>query len=271
MNRSILRRSLIVFATLGMVAANGMATALSPSGKNVGEISDQFQNFFTPAGYVFSIWGLIYSALFAFTVYQALPSQADNPRIQSIEGWYIASCFFNGAWMVVWQRELFPVSLAIMLGLLVSLVGLYIRLDSSRFEVSTRESWLVHWPFSVYLGWITIATAANTTIVLQWAGWDGAGIAPKVWGAILLGIAFLIVVAVTYSRLDKAYMLVLTWASLGIFVKYKNTLVVSITAGVVALASFLIALTLYRIQQTQTGETSLGPQGTAVTPSEPIG
>lgn len=268
MNRSIVRRGLIVFATLGMVAANGMATALSPSGKSVGEISDQFQNYFTPPGYVFSIWGLIYSALLAFTVYQALPSQSDNPRIKSIEGWYIASCFFNGAWMVVWQRELFPISLVMMVGLLVSLVGLYTRLDSSRFEVSTQESWLVHWPFSVYLGWITIATAANTTVVLQWARWDGAGIAPSVWGAILLGIAFIIVLAVTYPRRDKAYMLVLTWASLGIFVKYKGTLVVSITAGVVALASFLIALTLYQIKQPGTGKASLGSQGTAAAPAE---
>ncbi|TNE47302.1 MAG: tryptophan-rich sensory protein [Deltaproteobacteria bacterium] len=270
MNRSTLRRSVIVLATLGMIVANGLATTLSPSGKSVGEISDQFQNYFTPPGYVFSIWGLIYSALLAFTVYQALPTQADNPRIKSIEGWYIASCFFNGAWMVVWQRELFPVSLVMMLGLLVSLVGLYVRLDSSRFEVSTKESWFVHWPFSVYLGWITIATVANTTVVLQWAGWDGAGIAPPVWGAILLGVAFLIVVTVTYSRRDKAYMLVLTWASLGIFVKYKDTLVVSITAGVVALASFLIALTLYQIKSSDTGEASLGPQGTAAAPTEDI-
>ena len=84
MQRSLGRRIAVILATVGVIAANGMATLFSPTGKNVGQISDQFQNFFTPAGYVFSIWGLIYSAFLAFMVYQALPAQAENPRLQRI-------------------------------------------------------------------------------------------------------------------------------------------------------------------------------------------
>lgn len=241
MKRSIGRIVLVVVATIVMVAFNGLQSVWSPSGKNVGDISDQFQNFFTPAGYVFSIWGLIYAALIAFTIYQALPAQRNHPTLARIDILYIVSCAFNAAWMVIWMRELFVLSLVAMVGILVTLIAIYVRLNATRSTATKAESWLLHWPFSVYLGWITVATVANTTVVLQHLGWKGGGIPEPVWGAIMLVVAMGIVVAATFRRRDKAYVLVLAWAAFGIAVKYKATLVVMLTGSIVGTLMLLAA------------------------------
>ena len=42
------------------LAVNIMATTLPLNGQDTGAISDRFQVYFVPAGYVFSIWGVIY-------------------------------------------------------------------------------------------------------------------------------------------------------------------------------------------------------------------
>lgn len=241
MERSVVRVVLVVLATIGMIVINAIHPVFSPTGKNNGEISNQFQNFFTPAGYVFSIWGLIYLALIAFTIYQALPSQRNNPRLAKIDILYAVSCVFNSAWLIVWQREWFALSLVVMVGILLSLVAIYVRLDDTRYKLEGREGWLVHWPFSMYLGWITVATVANATIVLQDLGWKGAGVPGPTWGAIMVCAAFVIVLAVTFPRKDRAYILVLVWATIGIAVKYKATLLMVATASSVAGVSLLTA------------------------------
>lgn len=233
--RSLVRVVGVIGATALMLLANGFASWLSPLGKNTGQISEQFQNFFTPAGYVFSIWGLIYLGLLAFAVYQALPSQRNHAQIANIDILYTVSCLLNAAWMFVWQREWFVATMVVMIGLLGTLIAIYVRLDQSRYRVGTTEGWFVHWPFSVYLGWITVATVANATILLQYLGWKGGGIAEPVWGAMMVAVACAIVLGVAIPRKDRAYLLVLTWATIGIAIKYQSTSVVLWTAGGVAL------------------------------------
>lgn len=255
MSRSPARQIAVVVATVGTITVNGMAPFFSPTGKGTGEISDQFQNFFTPAGYVFSIWGLIYSALLAYTVYQALPSQRENQTLARIDLPYILSCVSNAAWMVCWQREWFVATMFVMLGLLGSLLWLYIRLDASREEVSTKESWLIHWPFSVYLAWVNVATVANATILLQHLGWSGMGIPSWTWGAIVLCVALAIMLSVSIPRQDKAYILVLCWASIGIALKYSETTPVAAVAAVVAAICALAAVSFFLTGQRQNAPT----------------
>lgn len=229
-------------ATIATIALNGMAPLFSPTGKNVGQISDQFPNFFTPAGYVFSIWGLIYLALIGFSVYQALPAQKESKTLAQIEEWYVVSCACNGLWIICWQREWFVPSLLLMVGLLAALLRMYLLQDGKRQSANRGESWFVHWMLSVYLGWITVATVANVTIVLQTLGWEGTPLSGQMWGAIMMVVALLVVLFTAVPRRDKAYLLVLAWATAGIAAKHPGNTLITATGYAVSGICILLAL-----------------------------
>ena len=241
MKKDIVRQAVNLLATVATIVVNGLANALPINGQTTGEISDRFRVYFVPAGYVFSIWGLIYLALIAFAVYQALPAQRENPHLRRIGYLFALSCVANSAWIFLWHYEFFELTLVAMFGLLLLLIAVYLRLDIGRVRVSTAEKWLVHIPFSIYLGWITVATIANVTSVLYYLNWDGWGIRPEVWAVIMLVVGAGIASALSISRGDVAYVLVIVWAFVGIAVKHAATPLVAITAGLMAL---IVALTL---------------------------
>jgi benzodiazapine receptor len=241
MKKDIVRQGVNLLATVVTITINGLANALPINGQTTGEISDRFRVYFVPAGYVFSIWGLIYLTLTAFAIYQALSAQRENPHLRRIGYLFALSCVANSAWIFLWHYEFFVLTLVAMFGLLLSLIAMYLRLDIGRARVSTTEKWLVHIPFSIYLGWITVATIANVTAVLYHLNWDGWGISPEVWAVIMLVVGTGIASAVSISRGDIAYALVIVWAFVGIAVKHAATPIVAITAGLTAL---IVALTL---------------------------
>jgi translocator protein len=241
MNRDILRQILVVVTFLATVTANGYASAAEIGGRSTGEISDSFQNFFTPAGYVFSIWGVIYLGLLAFSVYQALPAQRENPRLRQIGWLFVLTNLFNSAWIFAWHYLLIPLSWLIMIGLLITLLVIYQRLGIGKRAASGAQLWLVNVPFSIYTAWITVATIANTTVLLQDLGFQGGPIPEPVWSAIVIVVGAAIAGYVVYTRRDIAFTGVILWAYAGIVVNYLDVNVVAITAGLMAVA-VLIAL-----------------------------
>ena len=236
-----LKQVLNVLAVRATLAVNGLANSLPINGQTTGEVSDGIPTLFTPAGYVFSIWGLIYLGLIAFAVYQALPAQREKPFLARIGYWFVASCAFNVGWLFAWHYEQFVLSLVLMLGLLVSLIAVYLRLDVGRRPVSGAEKALVHLPFSIYLGWISVATIANVSITLYTLGWGGWGIAPQVWTVVVLIVGAALGVAMILLRREVAFPLVIVWAFAGIVVRRMDVLPVAIAAGA---AAFLLLVVL---------------------------
>jgi benzodiazapine receptor len=234
MRRGTTTRILNAVALLATVAVNGLANALPLNDLTTGEISDRFEVYFVPAGYVFSIWGVIYLALIGFVVFQSLPAQRDNPRLARIGLWFVLSCAANTAWLFLWHYLRFPLTLLAMALLLVSLIAIYLRLDIGRRAVPTAERWLVDVPFSLYLGWITVATIANATSLLYSVGWSGWGIGPQVWAVVMLVAAAGIASVVSLTRGDVVYLLVILWALAGIAVKHAGTALVATTAWLAA-------------------------------------
>ena len=239
---NIIRQILVVLATAGVIAVNALANILPFNNKTTGEISDAFDVYFVPAGYVFAIWGLIYVALAAYSIYQALPAQRENPRLQRIGYLYILSCLANGVWLVLWHYEYFAWTMVAMGALLLLLIAIYLLLGIGRVPVSRAEKWMVHVPFSLYLGWITVATIANATDLLYSLNWDGWGIGPEWWAVIMLVVATVVAVLVCLTRGDVAYGLVIVWAFAGIVVSQIDTLLVAIVAGVMAFIVLVMAL-----------------------------
>lgn len=205
-----------IIAFIAMVAVNALAVILPINGQTPGGISDQLPNLFVPAGYAFSIWSLIYTLLMIFLLIQAssLWSKKSTPSyINTIGGLFILSCLFNIAWIVSWHYLQFGLSVIVMLSLLSTLATLYLRLN----KVSIP--FMVKLPFSIYFGWITVATIANITAFLVSIGWDGFGIAPVVWTNIMLVIATIIGIIVMFTKRDIAYMSVIVWALVAILYK----------------------------------------------------
>ncbi len=242
MNQDTIRQGLTILSTIAVIVVNALANILPINGKNTGEISDRFQVFFTPAGYVFSIWGVIYIALIAFSIYQALPAQHESEVLRSIAPFYWLGSLANIAWILLWHYEVFPATLIAMIVLLLTLIVTYLRLGIGVAQVTPAARWLVHIPFSIYLGWITVATIANVTAVLWLANWGGFGISSEVWTAIILFVAGGIAAAVALTRGDAAYGLVLVWAFVGIAAKHPDVPLVAGSAYVVAAVVALLAV-----------------------------
>jgi hypothetical protein len=230
--KDTLRPWLNAIAVLATIVVNALANSLPINGLNTGEISDQFEIYFVPAGYVFSIWGLIYLALAAFALYQALPAQRDNPRLRNVGYWFVGSSLANIAWIFLWHYQIFPLTLVAMGFLLISLIICYLRLETGKTKVNPWEKWLVRAPFSLYLGWITVATIANVTQLLDYVNWGGWGISPEWWFVIIIAVATAIASLVSWTRGDVVYMLVILWAFVGIALKHADTPMVAVTTWV---------------------------------------
>ncbi len=240
MSKISLKQVAVLLATVATITVNALANILPINGQQTGQISDRFDVYFVPAGYVFSIWGLIYLGMIAYSVYQLLPAARNNRRIQSIGWLYVGSAAANIAWIFLWHYNLFVWTLAAMLSLLALLIVMYLRLAQDPIQMrSWGERLLVRLPISVYLGWITVATLANVTDVLSYVGWGGWGIAPQIWAVILLVVATLVAALMAVTRRDVGYLLVLVWAFAGIAVKQADA---SLVAGAAWAATGAVAL-----------------------------
>lgn len=245
--KDILRQFVNLFSVLIALTVNVLASTLPLNGQNTGEISDRFPVYFVPAGYVFAIWSVIFIGWIAFTIYQFQPSQKESPRLRRLGYLFALSGFANAGWLFCWHYNQFGLSVLVMLLLLGLLIASYLRLDVNRFPVSAVERWSVDIPFSVYLGWITVATVANITAWLYLFEWNGFGIADPAWAVIMLVIASMLGVAMAITRRDAAYLSVLVWAFVGIAVKQTPAPMVVNTAWIAAaLMAGLIVYSLLR-------------------------
>jgi benzodiazapine receptor len=238
---SAILKWLNIVAFIFTVIVNGLAGSTTIiGGKNTAQVSDSNPTLITPAGYVFSIWGVIYILLGIYVIFQVLPSEKEKDYQKRIGFLFILSSLANIVWLFLWQNELLGFSVVLMFLLLASLVTIYMRLEIGKSLVSLRERIAVHLPFSVYLGWITIASIANVATALVSVNWNGFGIAPETWATLIIIIALLIALLVITTRKDVAYGLVIIWALVGIAVKqsgHQNIVMVSeISAIIVAIA-----------------------------------
>ncbi|MER2599887.1 MAG: tryptophan-rich sensory protein [Caldilineales bacterium] len=245
MNKDTLRQVLALAALAVMLVVNVLANALPLNGLRTEAISDRFKVYFTPAGYVFAIWGVIYLGLLGYAVYQAGSRQRYNPRLRSTGLLFMLSCVANAAWIVSWHYLMFPLTLLMTVLLLLCLMGIYLRLRIGRSSPPLLERWTVDVPFSLYLGWATVATIANATVLLDYLGWNGSGIAAERWLMIVLAVALVIATAVTLTRDDWVFPAVFAWAFAGIGIKQMGNAQVAAAAWVAAGYSLaLVMITL---------------------------
>ncbi|MFP4471346.1 MAG: hypothetical protein ACLFPE_11705 [Bacteroidales bacterium] len=224
-----------------VLVTNYLANALPVAGMTTGELSALYPSLFTPAGFTFSIWGVIYLLLIAFAIYQSkgIFSNSEIPRnrfLYRIDVYFLVSSVANGAWIFAWHYQVVWLSMLLMLVILSSLIMIYLRLGIGHRIVSHGERFLVHMAFSIYLGWITVATIANAATLLLRYNWNGFGLSPEFWTSLMIGAATVISLILLFRRRDLFFSLVIVWALTGIIAKRmmvteEPSLAILLTAG----------------------------------------
>lgn len=217
-----LRVWLTPIAVAATLVVNGLAVMLPLFGKSTAELSDAYPTLFTPAGYVFSIWGLIYLLLIIYAVWRVLPENQNRVELQKLDPWFWLAAVMNCTWIFLWHGEILWATVIVMVVLLVSLLVLY-QLTRNAAFASKKDFWLVQVPISVYTGWISVATIANISVYLYDIRWDGFGIAAAVWAMIMIYVAGVLAAAQTTLHKDVVYAGVILWAVIGILVKFMDT------------------------------------------------
>jgi hypothetical protein len=230
--------NLVIFVL--MVLLNYYAGYFEINGNTVGTVSDTIPSLFTPSGYVFSIWAVIYLGLGAFVVYGLSKKQAENELVNRIGPWFIINSIFNMAWLVVWLNEMWLVSLALMIAILATLLVIYMRLKSHLEDVREKDFWFILAPFSIYLGWISVATIANTSVILVANGFSELGVSGTFWTVIIMAVAALLSNLMVGMRREWFFSWVVIWAEIGIAVANAGNLAIVITAIVVSVEQVFV-------------------------------
>lgn len=220
------KMSLVVLVTyLLMIVMNYLANALPLNGMTTGEVSDSYSNLFAPAGYTFAIWGLIY-VLLAFHVIYQLGFFRSGERsevtqlMKKIAVYFSISSVANALWIVAWHYGKLGTSIVLMLIILVSLIiinGITVKAD-----LSFKEKFFIRLPFSVYFGWITVATIANITAYFVSIDWNGFGLSDQTWTVIILLVGTVIGIGTLLKNWVASYGFVLVWAYVGIYNKHVS-------------------------------------------------
>jgi len=245
-------QTLNILGFILVIVVNVLANALPIAGRNTGEVSALYPSLFTPAGFTFSIWGVIYLLLFVFVIYQARgffgkANELTSKLVTQIGIWFFISCLANASWILVWHHQMITPSLLIMLIILYSLIKIYLNLGIGKSTENSSQSNLVQIPFSVYLGWITVATIANVSIFLINIGWNGFNLSPVFWTVLVIGTATAITILTLIKRKDIFFSLVILWAFFGIISKRMSVspeptqaIIISLGVGLVAIFGVMV-------------------------------
>jgi len=238
-----------------MVVVNALANILPINGIGTGAVSDSYPNLFAPAGITFAIWGVIYLLLAAYTVFQLglfkKNRSMSDALMNKVGVVFSISSIANTVWIFTWHYRIIALSMVLMI---IILVCLAIIVSAIRKEtLSTKEKVFVKLPFSVYFGWITVATIANLTTLLVSVGWNGFGLSQTVWAIAIIAIGAAIGIITILRNKDYAYGLVILWAYAGIVIKhvsetgfnsmYPAVMITTIAAMVLVVVAEVMAIT----------------------------
>lgn len=234
----------VIISFIFTLITNILATSLPLNGQTTAEISDSFPVFFVPAGYVFAIWGVIYTLLLMFTVYQALPKINQSKLVDFLRIPFIITNLANGIWIVFWHYNQTIGSLLVMVLLLITLIFIYVNIKSEKEKPTWEGKLFIGLPFSVYLGWITVATIANATVVLYQQFGSELVFTGQAWASILILIAGALTAFITAKYKDMSYVFVIFWAILGIQVKFPTETSINIACGLILVGLLILIISL---------------------------
>ena len=238
------------FALVFTIIFNYVSNTGVFNGKTIGNVSDQYHTLITPAGYAFSIWGLIYLLLLGFVYYtgRSLFNADKNETdgfVEKIGWWFVVSCFANCAWIVAWLYGFSGISVLILVVAMISLVK--VLLEALKYNNSTAEKWFINIPFQIYAGWMSVALIVATASWLHKIGWNGWEISESTWTIIMIAIAAVIHLLMTWQKNAPFFAFVSAWAFIAISQSNDEGSAVYIFAIVAAVILFISScINLYK-------------------------
>ncbi|MFT7328028.1 MAG: hypothetical protein ACI870_000205 [Crocinitomicaceae bacterium] len=210
--------------TIAMIIWNYFINAVGINNKTISDLSSQYENFFTPASYAFSIWGIIFVGLIVISVYLIRVSFKNEHRHQ----WMVAPAslllisanVLNSIWSYFFLSEMTGWSVIAMFGILVSLIILVVKLKMENYDADFQTITYIWWPISFYLGWITVASIANVSAHLSKVGFDTIAFSDYDWTMIMIIVATIINLLMIKYRNMTGFALVGTWALVAIAVRH---------------------------------------------------
>jgi hypothetical protein len=243
--RKVVIAASAVVALVGSFIGSGAAGG-TPIAEAAGGALSASSTAVAPAGPAFGIWSVVYVGLVAFAVWQFLPRRADQERHDGIAVPATLSLLLNAAWILSVQAGLLWASEPLIVALLAVLVWTFVRLRRSR-PSGLVEAVVTDGTFGLYLGWVCVATAANTAAVLTAAGFRGFGLGQDVWGTLVAAVAGLVgVVVAVGGRGRLAPTAALGWGLAWIAVARLDGPLVSVPTAVTAVVAVVavVAVTL---------------------------
>ncbi|HEY5371381.1 MAG TPA: hypothetical protein VIJ75_20555 [Hanamia sp.] len=230
-------------ALIGTIIINYLSNTGIFNGNTMATVSDKYHNYFTPAGYAFSIWGVIYLGLLAFVIFQGrglFKKVVDEWPVMQIGWWFIISCVANSLWVIAWLYDYTGVSVILMIILLVSLIKIILNTRMELDDLPLKKIAFVWWPFCFYSGWISVALVADVAAWLTKMKWNGFGISGIAWALIMIIVAGTINLVITWNRNMREFALVGAWALIAIAVaNWNSEQSIKITAIAVAIILLL--------------------------------
>lgn len=247
MKKSVSLAVLNSLALAGVLMVNALANILPINGMNTGEVSALYPSLFTPAGITFSIWSIIYLLLIGFVLLQWLRVKKENTRVyREISFLFILSCLFNMTWILAWHYLVVWLSVGIMLGLLVTLILIFLKLEKQPAK-GLADYAFIKLPFTIYLAWICVATIANLSTALVSENWNGGFLSEEYWTIVLMGIATALAFYITLRFIKPAFSAVVSWALIGIFLRWNGSEHSLIASGAIIMTSLLSGVFLYSL------------------------
>ena len=254
--KKIFLKSSVCLALAGMLLVNYLANALPINEVTTGGVSDLYPNLFTPAGFTFSIWGFIYLLLLLFAFYQLSPLAELKQKggADALRLYFVFTCIANISWIFAWHHFRILLSLVVIVILLVLLFRIAGILD--RAELTKAGSVFLRVPFSVYFGWITVASIANLTVYMESIEWRGLQVPGDLWAAAAVLAGGAAAASRIILRRDMAYGLVFIWAYAGILARHLShegfggayNLVIAAAIAGIAAVPVSIAVSLRRVK-----------------------
>ena len=215
------------------------------NGNTIANVSNQYHNLFTPAGYAFSIWGLIYLLLIGFVFYTGRslfsPSKSEaDGFVEEIGWWFVVSCLANCVWILTWLYGFIGVSVIVLAVAFISL--LMILMEALKYNSGNAQKWFINFPFQIYAGWVSVALIAAVAAWLTKIKWSGLGLSEVTWTIILIVIASIIHLFMTWKKNAPLFALVAVWALVAIAIANKEAshevyLAALIAAGIIFISS----------------------------------
>jgi benzodiazapine receptor len=242
---------------LSVILINALANILPINGYNTGQVSEFYPNYFVPAGFTFSIWGIIYLLLFtytiAFTYYNIKSNKFPNvkPYLNKVTPLFLVTCILNISWIFAWHYLQVELSVVIMLFFLAALCKIFIEANKFAEVLTPTQSFLLITPFTVYLAWISVATIANFTALFVKLSWNGFGMEPIYWSGLMILIAIALGLLFLFKYGAIGFTTVIAWALWGINARQGRVEIINIcgNAGLLILLGAMVFFILRKLKK----------------------